>query len=110
EYRRGDVSCVESLSSAISGCDVVLNLTIDDPLQMATNTKVICKACTTEGIQLLIHISSAEVFGRVEDPNINDDSPPDLHHWMAYARGKGQAEVILRKQMRRAPFAIVVLR
>src|SRR5204863_129180 len=54
EYRRGDVSRVESLGPAISGCDVVLNLTIDEPLQMATNTKAICKACETAGVQLLI--------------------------------------------------------
>lgn len=110
EYRRGDVSCAQSLESAISGCHVVLNLTIDDAVKIAANTKTICEACEKQGVQLLIHISSAEVFGRADNPHINDDSPPDLHHWMAYARGKGRAEVILRQQMHRAPFAIVVLR
>src|SRR4029079_13483706 len=72
EYRQGDVSRVESLRPAIAGCATVLNLTIDDPLQILANTKNICEACEKEGVQLLIHLSSAEVFGRVENPQLSD--------------------------------------
>jgi 2-alkyl-3-oxoalkanoate reductase len=108
--RWGDVSRTESIRPAICGCSVVLNLTIGDPLQMAANMKAICDACAAEKVRLLIHMSSAEVFGRAENPQLNDDSEPDLRHWMAYARGKAQAELVLRERMRGAPFTIVVLR
>lgn len=109
-YKMSDVSRVESLQPAIGGCEVVLNLTIDAPWRMGANTAAICQACRTAGVQLLIHISSAEVYGRVEDPQIHDDSLPDRRHWMAYARGKGEAELVLRQHMNRVPFSIVALR
>jgi len=110
QSRRGDASSVESLRPAIRDCGVVLNLTIGDPLELAANTRSICEACAAEKVRLLIHMSTAEVFGRAEDPNLNDDSEPNVRHWMAYARGKAQAERVLKERMRQAPFSIVVLR
>ena len=109
-HKTADVSRVESLRPAISGCEVIVNLTTGEPPEMAANTKAICEACEAERARLLIHISSAEVFGRVDDPHLSDDSPPDLGHWMAYARGKGRAEAVLQAQMPRVSFPIVVLR
>jgi nucleoside-diphosphate-sugar epimerase len=110
DCRQADVSHLESIRPAIAGCDVVVNLTTGNPPEMAANIRTICKACEIERSRLFIHISSAEVFGRVEDSHLSDDSAPDLRHWMAYARGKGQAEMVLRELMGEAPFPIVVLR
>jgi nucleoside-diphosphate-sugar epimerase len=89
---------------------VVVNLTLGDYLQIEANTRNVCDACAAEQARLLIHVSSAEVFGRVENPNVNDDSQPDLRHWMSYGRGKARAELALRARMSGAAFAIVVLR
>jgi len=108
--RWGDVSRIESIRQAIRGCGVVVNLTLGDYLQIEANTRNVYDACAAEQVRLLIHVSSAEVFGRVENSDVNDDSEPDLRHWMSYARGKAKAELVLRPKMSGATFAIVVLR
>jgi nucleoside-diphosphate-sugar epimerase len=108
--RWGDVSRTEELRPAIRGCSVVVNLTVGDYFRLEANTRNIYEACAAEQARLLIHVSSAEVFGRVENSELNEDSEPDSRHWMAYARGKARAELALRPRMRNAPFAIVVLR
>ena len=108
--RWGDVSRTETLRLAIRGCSVVVNLTVGDYFQLEANTRNIYEACAAEQARLLIHVSSAEVFGRVENSDLNDDSEPVLRHWMAYALGKALAESVLRPRLSGAPFAIVVLR
>ena len=108
--RWGDIARLETLRPAIRGCPVVVNLTVGDYSELAANTATLYDACVAEHVRLLIHMSSAEVFGRAEKPDLHDDSEPDLRHWMAYARGKGQAELFLRSRMGGGPLAVVVLR
>lgn len=108
--RWGDASRPETIQPAIGGCRVVVNLTLGDYWQIAANTRTVYEACVTEKVRLLIHVSTAEVFGRAENPDLNDDSEPNLRHWMAYARGKAQAELVLRPRMSGARPAVVVLR
>jgi len=105
-----DTGSLGALTQAVKGSHTVVNLTLGDQLRIVQDTQLIYAACLNAGVRQLIHISSAVVFGRVTDPSISDDSPPDTHSWMLYARGKAKAEVWLREQMTKGALQVVVLR
>ena len=109
-YRLGDVSRRDSLERALAGCAAVVNLTKGDPSEIVPATKTIYDAAVAAGARLLVHLSSATVYGDVERPDIPDDAPPLLGHWMRYAREKGLAENFLRERMADRRLEIVVLR
>jgi len=109
-YRLGDASRPDSLKPALAGCDAVVNLTTGDPGDIVRTTESIYSAALAAGARVLIHLSSASVYGPVERPNLPDDAPPWLGHWMPYARQKGRAENFLRQRMADPRLAIVVLR
>ena len=109
-HRLGDASQPESLERALAGCEVVVNLTTGDPANILRTTQSIYHAAVASGARLLIHVSSATVYGQVEQPDLADDAPPQLDHWMPYAREKGLAENFLRDRMAEGHLAIVVLR
>jgi FkbM family methyltransferase len=110
QYRLGDASRADSLETAFAGCEAVVNLTMGDPADILRNTESIYTAAVAAGARLLVHLSSATVYGQVERPDLPDDAPPQLDHWMPYAREKGRAENWLRERMADARLAIVVLR
>jgi nucleoside-diphosphate-sugar epimerase len=105
-----DTQDLDALTKAFHGCKTVVNLTMGDQLRILEDTQLIYAACVKAGVAQLIHMSSAVVFGRVEDPTINDDSPPDTRSWMLYARGKANAEIWLGEKMGNGPVQVVVLR
>lgn len=105
-----DTGSLEALSQALKGSHTVVNLTLGDQLRIVQDTQLIYAACLKAGVSQLIHVSSAAVFGRVEDPSISDDSPPDTHSWMLYAREKAKAEGWLGAQLNKKPMRVVVLR
>ena len=109
-YRLADASRPESLEQALSGCETVVNLTTGHPADILRTTQSIYTAAVAAGARLLIHLSSATVYGQVERPDLDDDAPPQLDHWMPYAREKGLAENFLRERMAERRLAIVVLR
>jgi nucleoside-diphosphate-sugar epimerase len=109
-HRLGDASRPDSLGRALAGCEAVVNLTTGDPAQILCTTRSIYAAAVAAGARLLIHLSSAAVYGQVERPDLSDDAPPQLDHWMPYAREKGLAENFLRERMDEGRLAIVVLR
>ena len=109
-HRLGDASQPESLQRALAGCEVVVNLTTGDPADILRTTQSIYRATVASGARLLIHVSSATVYGQVEQPDLPDDAPPQLDHWMPYAREKGLAENFLRDRMAEQRLQIVVLR
>jgi nucleoside-diphosphate-sugar epimerase len=90
------------------GCDAVVNLTMGDDIVRTTES--IYAAAVAARARVLVHISSAVVFGRVTRPDLPDDAPPQLDHWMPYAREKALAENFLRDRMAEGRIAIVVLR
>jgi nucleoside-diphosphate-sugar epimerase len=98
-----------ALGKAISGCDAVVNLTMGDNARMVSDTGAILSACETAKVRVLVHVSSAEVFGRAEDPGLGDDSIPGPH-WMAYAVAKAEAEALLRERLERSATSVVVVR
>lgn len=109
-HRLGDASRPESLERALSGCETVVNLTSGDPAEILRTTQSIYTAAVAAGARRLIHLSSATVYGQVERPDLADDAPPQLDHWMPYARAKGLAENFLRERMAERRIDIVVLR
>lgn len=109
-HRLGDAADPASLAKAIAGCDVVVNVTMGDASEILRNTRGIHDAAVEAGARLLIHLSSATVYGGIERPDLADDAPPRLDHWMPYARQKGLAENYLRERMTERTMSIVVLR
>src|SRR5439155_1239680 len=109
-HRFGDASRAETLERALAGCEAVVNLTTGDPADIPRTTENIYTAALAAGARLLVHLSSASVYGAVEQPDLPDDAPPWPGHWMAYARQKGVAENFLRERMAERRLAIVVLR
>ena len=109
-HRLGDAMRAESLERALDGCDAVVNLTTGDPSEIVRTTKNVYAAAVAAGARVLVHLSSATVYGQIERPDLPDDAPPRLDHWMPYARQKGLAENFLRERMADGRLAIVVLR
>jgi nucleoside-diphosphate-sugar epimerase len=110
EHRLADASRPESLAPVLAGCDTVVNLTSGDPDNIQRTTESLYAAAVTAGARLLVHLSSATVYGQVERPGLPEDAPPLLDHWMPYARAKGLAENYLRERMAEGRLTIVVLR
>jgi nucleoside-diphosphate-sugar epimerase len=109
-HRLGDASRPDSLGRALDGCDTVVNLTAGDSADILRTTESIYAAALAARARVLIHMSTAAVYGRVDQPDLPDDAPPRLDHWMLYARQKGLAENFLRERMADRRIAIVVLR
>ncbi len=110
DYRMGDLSKPESLENALKGCSAAVNLTMGDDTRILTDVQNLHRACVHAKVETLIHLSSAEVFGRCDTPGLGDDSPWKKDHWMLYARAKGEAEDWLRTVENGSGPTIVVLR
>ena len=109
-YRVGDAGRPDSLASAIAGCEVVVNLTKGDAREILSTTENVHAAAVAAGARLLVHLSSAAVYGAAFPADLPDDAPPLPGHWMPYAREKGRAENFLRTRMGDPSLSIVVLR
>jgi nucleoside-diphosphate-sugar epimerase len=108
--RSADASRPASLATALEGCDVVIDLTKGDPADIVRTTASVQTAASAVGARLVVHLSSAVVYGRVDRPGLPDDTPPRLDHRSPYARQKALAENFLRERMTDARPAVVVLR
>jgi nucleoside-diphosphate-sugar epimerase len=108
-YRVASTEDEDSLVRAFEGCEAVVNLTVGDNARLLTDLRNIHAACLRSGVRILVHLSSAEVFGRCDIPNLSDDSEPLRDHWMPYARAKIRAEDWLR-QVANPRLTVVTLR
>lgn len=95
---RGDAGDAASLVPALRGCGMALNVTAGDDERIVSDAQAIYAGCREAGVPLLVHMSSAEVFGRAEDPGVTEESAPEGRHWMKYGRAKAAAEAWLRSQ------------
>lgn len=105
----GDASSAESLIPLLKGCGMAVNLTMGDNARIVSDVQAMYHACRAAGVPVLVHMSSAEVFGRAETPGLREDSVPDWHHWMEYGRAKATAESWLRAQFN-GPVKVVIMR
>ena len=108
--RRANTQDIASLTEAFTGCDAVLNATTGDWLGAQPDAERFLTAARQAGVKLFLHMSSAAVFGSVENPAVNDDSKPEGADWFLYAAEKGRAEDYLRAQMGKCGTRIIVLR
>lgn len=106
---QGDAGDPSSLVPLLKGCGMVVNLTMGSDEHIVDHVQAIHAACIEAEVPLFVHMSSAEVFGRVEVAGLTEDTAPDGRHWMEYAREKAAAETWLRSQSN-GPVNIVVLR
>lgn len=106
---QGDAGDSASLVPLLKGCGMAVNLTMGDDRRILPDVQALYAACRQAGVPLLVHMSSAEVFGRAEDSGLTEDSTPDGRHWMAYGRAKAAAEAWLRSQTD-GPVKVVILR
>src|SRR3989441_8266070 len=109
-YRFGDASRPDSLARALEGCEAVVDLTKGNPADMPRIAGSVHAAALAARVRVLVHLSSATVYGQRERPDLADDALPRLDHWMRYAREKGRAENFLRERMGDGRLTIVVLR
>jgi nucleoside-diphosphate-sugar epimerase len=109
-WRFADGGKPDELKPLIAGCDAVVNVTIGEFGAMAGMAESVWQSCAQAGVPRLVHMSTAEVFGRVEDPATNDESLPLSKHWMPYALGKAQAEAQLKTHFNDPKVACVILR
>jgi nucleoside-diphosphate-sugar epimerase len=105
-----DAQNEKAVLQAIKNSSIVVNLVSGDPACIIKSTRAIYNACIQSKVKRLIHLSSAVVYGQVESPEIDDDSPPMKKHWMPYARAKANAEQFLREVINSNPIEITVLR
>lgn len=105
----GDAGDPASLVPHLKGCGMVVNLTLADDRRILGDVQAMYAACQQAEVPLFVHMSSAEVFGRAEEPGLNDESVADSPHWMEYAHGKRAAEAWLRSQPD-GPVQVVILR
>jgi|GEM_PF-6934829 len=105
----GDAGNPASLVPSLIGCGMAVNLTMGDDNRIVSDVKSIYAACREAGVPLMVHMSSAEVFGRAEDRVLTEQAMPDGRHWMEYGRAKAAAETWLRSQSA-GPVTVVILR
>jgi nucleoside-diphosphate-sugar epimerase len=106
---RGDAGDSASLAPLLKGAGMAVNLTMGDDTRILSDVRSIHAACVEAGVPVLVHVSSAEVFGRAEQTGLTEDSAPDGRHWMEYGRAKAAAEAWLRERAN-GPVKIVILR
>ncbi len=99
-----------ALAEAFKGCDVAINLVTGGVATNMKSTRAIHAACIDAGVKRLIHMSSAVVYGRVENPVTDDDAPPAPNLWSPYAKAKRSAEMFLRTAPKSDDLEIMVLR
>src|SRR3954462_4156744 len=110
DHRIGDALRPDSLQPALDGCEAVVNLTTGRPADILPVTRSVYAAAVAVGARVVVHMSSAAVYGQVDRPGLPDDAAPLSRHWMPYARQKGLAEDFRRERMRSPRPSVVVLR
>jgi len=108
EVRLADATREAALVKAFAGADVVVNVTTGPPAGIVESTRALYNACRTAGVPRFVHLSSAVVYGDVEQP-VDDDAMPLDKLWMPYARAKAESERWLRGQSHPG-LEVVVLR
>ena len=73
----GDAGDRASLVPLLKGCGMVVNLTLGDDRRILGDVQAMHAACQEAQVPLFVHMSSAEVFGRAQDPTLSDDSVAD---------------------------------
>jgi nucleoside-diphosphate-sugar epimerase len=114
----GDISDPVVQEKAAQGVDLVFHLAsahlaVNVPEETYWRVNVHClggflERCRSAGVKRFVHVSSVGVYGNVENPPANEDSPcrPDL----LYERTKYEGELQVKKYFEKTGFPIVIVR
>lgn len=98
-----DVLSPNQIKAGLEGCDVVVNLSRGNPMQMAATMKNILHAAQKARVKKIIHISSISIYGSNPRPESRDESAPPTPD-EGYGQGKlAQDELVLRLHRRGLP-------
>ena len=98
-----DVLSPTQVKAGLEGCDVVVNLSRGNPMQMAATMKNILGAAQKARVKKIIHLSSISIYGDNPRPESRDESAPPTPD-EAYGESKlAQDELVLRMHRRGLP-------
>lgn len=110
EMVAGDLSDAASLSRAVEGCDVVINLAHGDDKDARRQAKHLVAACR-HGVKRVVHVSSMAVHGPQPGLSVMTEANAPRGPWReAYSDAKAEAEDIVLSGGRRHGFEVVVVR
>jgi nucleoside-diphosphate-sugar epimerase len=102
-----DVMSPTSLTAALQGFEIVVDLTRGLPLQMVTMAKNLVKAATRARVKKVIHLSSIAIYGKVPGPETASEAAkptPDDDYGLAKLR---QDELLLKMHRRGVPVILL---
>lgn len=116
EYIAGDVRRSLDVENAVNGCNYVYNLAYlhasVDPVEVSSingdGAKVVAEACAKAGVQRLIHLSTAEVYGN--PARTPTDESTVCRPLTRPARSKLQAELYLEQVHKQSGLPITIFR
>lgn len=73
---QADAGDVASLVPHVEGCGMVVNLALGDFGRVVSDAMAVHQACRKAAVPLLVHMSSAAVFGRADIPDLTENSAP----------------------------------
>jgi nucleoside-diphosphate-sugar epimerase len=98
-----DVMSHSQVRAGIEGCDIVVNLSRGNPIQMPAAMKNILRAARKAGAKKIVHLSSISIYGSDPRPESRDESaPPTPDEDYGYAKA-AQDELVLRAHRRGLP-------
>ena len=76
----GDMTSIEDMRKATSGCDIVVHCAVGLPRENPIGTKAVIKAALENGVKKFIHLSSTAVFGYWPSANEIKDGRLDYNY------------------------------
>jgi nucleoside-diphosphate-sugar epimerase len=98
-----DVLSPTQVRAGLEGCDVVVNLSRGNPMQMAATMKNILRAARQARVKKVIHLSSISIYGDNPRPESRDESAPPTPDEVYGEAKLAQDELVLRMHRRGLP-------
>jgi nucleoside-diphosphate-sugar epimerase len=108
ETAPGDVLDRGSLAKAMEGCDTVVHLATGGYRGLAAGTRNVVEVASRLPIRRLVHMSSTAVYGLDPPATVHDESAPLRRVGEPYCDGKVQAELAVRRGVRRGVPAVIL--
>lgn len=105
-----DATDPKALAPTLEGCSAVVNLVTGPPRTIRDSSQTIYQACRESSVARLVHLSSAVVFGLLDQQSVGDRPPANPRLWMPYARAKLSSERFYESVMGVRPPEVTVLR
>lgn len=110
EIRFADATVPRELTKALDGCGSAVNLVSGTPETIKASSRCLYSACRELGLDRLVHLSSAVVFGDQHTGSVGDPPPQRPRLWMPYAKAKLASERFFKEVMSETKLEISILR